>query len=328
MKDLLTTAGEHLNAIRDLIARSKDVDVAVAFWGAGASDALILPAKRRGPRTRILCNLTSGATNPGEIEALMRAKCQVRTSPRLHAKIWLGSTSLIVGSANASANGLGLEGAELTRWEEVSYRIMSLDAIAAARVWFESQWESAKPVNDDILHLAWEEWRKHRDNRPLLAGKRPRNLVAAVRADVEQFRDREIYVALESEELDKRGETELAKRRESHGNAVDCWQDWNAMPKGATIIDWWYTPKDITPQGFYVTPSAEELAANTIMLTRPKSKIVFVKEVRSLHGLDLGPIKLWIKAIEAQKRKMRKPNDWCVPFFPFAEEFLLPLLQA
>ena len=60
-----------------------------------------------GKNVRIICDLLSGACNPVEIEKLKGLDgVRVRTRDRLHAKVWIGGNDVIVGSANASHNGL------------------------------------------------------------------------------------------------------------------------------------------------------------------------------------------------------------------------------
>ncbi len=64
----------------------------------------------------IVCDVRSGACNPAEICWLQNVlgTQRVRTFDRPHAKVWLGREMAIVGSANASANGLGFKGEEAT----------------------------------------------------------------------------------------------------------------------------------------------------------------------------------------------------------------------
>ncbi len=53
--------------LRELTKSSSSIRIAVAFWGAGASEQLGLAP--RAADSRIICNLKSGGTNPDEIRA-------------------------------------------------------------------------------------------------------------------------------------------------------------------------------------------------------------------------------------------------------------------
>ena len=86
-------------------------DLAVAYFGKGAMQRLGLKAPKGA---RILCDFWSGCCNPFEIELLIRGGADIRDSRGLNAKVYIGSEEAVVASANASANGLGLEGDEVT----------------------------------------------------------------------------------------------------------------------------------------------------------------------------------------------------------------------
>jgi hypothetical protein len=124
---------------------------AVAFWGKGAADSLSTGA-------RIICNLTMGGTNPSVIRKLWRrSKNSVRHNPRLHAKVYIGSSQAVVCSANMSANGLRFEGAEVTGWIEAGALLSDVTQVAK---WFEELWNSSSSITDADLKAAEEQWRK------------------------------------------------------------------------------------------------------------------------------------------------------------------------
>src|SRR5205085_9503170 len=104
---------------RSLKTQDTEISVAVAFWG---KDALKKLGIKKGTKARIICNLSSWACNPKVIEALwlLKPSVQVRSHPRLHAKLYIAGRHVIVGSSNASANGLTLEGDELAGWVEAN----------------------------------------------------------------------------------------------------------------------------------------------------------------------------------------------------------------
>ncbi|GGE59148.1 hypothetical protein GCM10007421_37180 [Halopseudomonas oceani] len=125
---------------------SDPLRVAVAFWGAGA-DELVDPSKRY----RIICNLTEGGTNPAVIRMLLTCpNVEVRYLPGLHAKVFIGASQALVGSANFSANGLGIGAEPGAGWHEAAVLV---DAVEVT-TWFEAHWQSALPVAEQVLFEA------------------------------------------------------------------------------------------------------------------------------------------------------------------------------
>lgn len=81
--------------------------LAVAYWGQGALEALF-PGRVKG-QVHVVLNVAHGGTNPSTLDALMkRFPDRVRVNDALHAKIYASQSGAVVGSANASAGGLGL----------------------------------------------------------------------------------------------------------------------------------------------------------------------------------------------------------------------------
>jgi phosphatidylserine/phosphatidylglycerophosphate/cardiolipin synthase-like enzyme len=111
--------GEETTAeIVKLAKSSKKVRMAVAFWGNGATKGLNLG--RSGYTVNVDCNLKSGGTNPHEIENLQTNGVVVQQRDTLHGKVYLFDKEVIVGSSNASANGLALQGNEISGWHEAN----------------------------------------------------------------------------------------------------------------------------------------------------------------------------------------------------------------
>jgi hypothetical protein len=83
---MFISSTDYKTHIDTLIQQSDEIDIAVAFWGKGASKYL----EASGKRCRILCSLTTGGTNPSEIEKL-QATHEVRHLEDLHAKVIIGT---------------------------------------------------------------------------------------------------------------------------------------------------------------------------------------------------------------------------------------------
>jgi hypothetical protein len=151
--------GEALRKKIKAVMAEPDVCCAVAFWGRGAEDLLAHADKNN---IRIICNLASGGTNPVVIAKLPRAK--VRQLNTLHAKVYIGASHAIVTSANASANGLGLEDCEQDCWLEAGYVV---DDIGPLKVWFEGLWKTeSKEISPTDINDACIKWKSRRRMRP------------------------------------------------------------------------------------------------------------------------------------------------------------------
>jgi hypothetical protein len=85
-------------------------------------------------------------TGPLKLRVLMDAGVAVETHSQLHAKVWIGDDRIVEGSANASADGLGLEGSELTRWIELCHETSDPKIIDNAKTWFEYLWSRSHSV--------------------------------------------------------------------------------------------------------------------------------------------------------------------------------------
>jgi hypothetical protein len=87
-----------------LLKTAKHVDAAVAYFGQGGANMLPL---RKGHRLVVDMSartVRSGATDPREIEKLMRRGVLAFTRHNLHAKLIVADKSVLCGSANISKN--------------------------------------------------------------------------------------------------------------------------------------------------------------------------------------------------------------------------------
>jgi PLD-like domain len=164
--ELLITA-ETANWLKKLMRAPGLARLAVAFWGNGAVRNLGL-GQRKG-ETRILRDLFSGGCNPDEIKRLLKPKIEVRYLKGLHAKLYCTDDGTVVGSSNASTNGLGDEDAELAGNIELNVFFDAKSLQVAAREWFDRQWKDAElnVVDNDIAESAPGVW-KRRPSQTLL----------------------------------------------------------------------------------------------------------------------------------------------------------------
>ncbi len=100
----LLTEIEAPEAIKKLLADAETAKFAVAFWGKALRFRKIGHFRKREAAQKYLQSPVS-ACNPTEIRELLKLapSVEVRTNPRLHAKVYWTPTGVVVGSSNASA---------------------------------------------------------------------------------------------------------------------------------------------------------------------------------------------------------------------------------
>lgn len=147
------------------ICSGSDVRCAVAFWGKGAVRELFGNGDA-GRTIRILCDIEMGGTNPDELELLRDMPgCEVRVLKGLHAKVWISEEGVVVGSANASNNGIGFQ-SEIGDLIEVGTAHGLKSKIGqAADDWFKKVWRKGKRLSEEQVERARLLW-----NRRIVAG--------------------------------------------------------------------------------------------------------------------------------------------------------------
>jgi hypothetical protein len=152
--------------IRRIMKKQGEALIAVAFWGDGGATTAGVLGRTNG-KTRVLCDLFSGSCNPDEIATLRKSKIEVRSLDGMHAKVWCVDEEIVIGSANASANGLGFEGKELLGNTEAAVLVNDSVFAKKVRAWFEKCWRDlqtrkigSKEVDD--VRALWELRRRQR----------------------------------------------------------------------------------------------------------------------------------------------------------------------
>ncbi|TBF36990.1 hypothetical protein ELG88_18070 [Rhizobium leguminosarum] len=159
-----------LSEIRSLLANTDEATLVVAFWGRGAIDALGLD--KHWKSLRIVCNLDSGACNPAEVRRLrlLKGDIDVRTDWRLHGKVYLTQEGVVMGSSNASSNGLAVEGAALKAWAEANIYSTDVAFLEEVNIWCRERIENSLTVTDEALALAQDAWDLRIRSTPPLGG--------------------------------------------------------------------------------------------------------------------------------------------------------------
>jgi hypothetical protein len=265
--------------------------MAVAFWGEGATQALGLDDK--GEAVTVLCNLVSGGTNPEEIRRLQEHSVNVFQCDTLHSKLYLfDDSTLIIGSSNASANGLALQGAQLSGWHEANFLIKDQEIYRAASDWFDGL--SHRDIQDEDLQRARRAFERRRRAVPdQLEGHL--TLIEFMRQNPENFRNKRIFVCAYREDLTDAQKRIILDERDDTGNSNIDGFGW-AVPEDASLICFWIGPRwGIAFDGYWDTtrrPHSRNACG---------SQVWFAERIRDINGISnhgssaewAGPLKKW-----------------------------------
>lgn len=160
------TDSQILEAVRQLVQRDGELLAAVAYWGKGAGHETGI--RTREQPARILCDLLSGSCNPEEIVRLKSCRnVGIKHRDNLHAKVWTIGNEILVGSANASMNGLGF--AQTGPSIEAAIHLSNAEIARSVQGWFNQQWHRAKCIDDRLLQVARFRWnRKQHATNPTI----------------------------------------------------------------------------------------------------------------------------------------------------------------
>lgn len=247
--------------IRRLAKRCRDLRIAVAFWGTDAAKTLSLTGAKGG---RIICNLESGACNPKEIRKLRALKkFKVKTHAQLHAKIYWSPEAAVIGSSNASANGLVVDADAAKGWREANIWFDQEDELRHVGIHFNSLWKQGKPITNKLLKDADIKW-KNRAKTTKVLSIDSKTLLAAFSEDPAAFRDEQIFLAMydggpsrEALSEEKKWKAVKPSERFSDGlivksSGMTTYEHWKKMPAGAWLIDCSYkNPKRPKVHGIY-----------------------------------------------------------------------------
>lgn len=245
-------------------SKKRKVRFAVAFWGKGIIDELSIDPSN----TEIVCNLSMGGTNPDVIIELLDQGAVVRHSNQLHSKLYLTDSIAVIGSSNASANGLSMEGKECSGWLETNI-VFSAEKFRElyedAETHFESIWTAATPLDeldDPALVKASEAWKKKRHSNPFIGVEEDKDLLWHIEYKPEVFKDgHEVYIVVTRAEGSNEYQSKLIEEQqkfEGHtGCTDDSWlsgyEDFGELPKDAYLVDFHIGPKlgNFSFEGFY-----------------------------------------------------------------------------
>lgn len=180
-------AGSELSAAIRHVLGGSDRRCAVAFWGKGSSDLFDRDSSERD--LRIVCDISMGGCHPDALRSIGAPDdADVRYYDGLHAKVYLSDRGVVVGSANASDNGVGFgtKGAVLV--EAGTFHAPASQAWANASDWFEALHPDALQVDAAALERAGRLFRPRRARHAPVAG-RAGSLLDMIVADPDRFDD-------------------------------------------------------------------------------------------------------------------------------------------
>lgn len=207
--------GTELTAGIRTVVTARPVDMAVAFWGDKAVERLALPDDLSG--YRIACDARSGACSPTALTELLERGALVVDVPGLHAKVYWSPRRMVVGSANASTNGLA-EDAEVVAGLEAGIWTDDIAAIDKAHGWFKTILQGRNALRPVDLKEVAELWDRRRRGRPLRTTTLAEALLSNSQALTERSERVYVYTTEEAPEAVKR------RYRESEAFDEEAWE--------------------------------------------------------------------------------------------------------
>lgn len=218
-------------ALREHFAASKNISLAVAFWGAGATRDLGLDKRLDA---KIVLNLAMGGTNPAEVVFMRELGLDVRQADDLHGKVYLFDDVAIIGSSNASSNGLAFQNGDGLGWREANILVEDAQTVDSARLWVRGL--TTRPITEEDLDLAQIAWRKRRDAIANISD------VTSLLDQLEQrpgfFRDRAVYLTVWMDQMDPEAVEALEEIKGSEGlRNLSAWQSFPDLPREGHFLD-------------------------------------------------------------------------------------------
>lgn len=262
--------------------------LAVAFWGRGAADLL---GRSSANGARVICNLSLGGTCPDEIRTLQDRGAEIRHLPTLHAKLGVVGDVSFLGSSNMSRNGFGsLEECNVVyRGEraEIAYQ-------------FETIWSRAVPVDESILIMAEQIWRRRRtfEARRRIEVAPNGTLLDLLRCDPKVLDHLPAFVVTYEPNESEERERANAEVRERFGVEWECYEDWEELPDEGYFFDFveeegqfkwngiWRRDPDVPgPRGFQAAQRVVQISGRGIGNGGPNALSGALRRMRTHRNL-------------------------------------------
>lgn len=235
------TEREAKTLIRAKIKASGNSRLAVAFWGSGACEELQI--EQNSKNVSIICNLRMGGTNPAEIEEMIKRGIKITQSDALHAKVYLFDDGVLIGSSNASSNGLSFQDGELHSWVEANVYIEEDQLLAAVSEWFGRI--ETRAITPKDLAYAKLQWRKRRSITGSISSiDENQSIFQKMRAASTAFDDREIFACFYGQPMmNAEGKRGLKVAKREFGNNVDAFQNFAGLPSEGKLLCFCFGPR-------------------------------------------------------------------------------------
>lgn len=304
------------NEIKRMLGDGNAVRAAVAYWGVAATKELGIA---KGMDLTVVCDVRGGGSNPDEVKELIRllGTQKVLTHDGLHAKTWVGVNKAIVGSSNASANGLGKEGSEVASLVEANLLTNDPTVITSLNAWLDDVvFRNARIVTDDDLNIGADRHRRRRDGRAM---PEVGDLLSLLRTEPESFVDRNVFVWVwDPNSPAEWAFAELASiQADRNDKSIDFYQDVSnpPPPPGAYILDFGGPSTKAKFVGLY-----QVLKDHPIHQTKNKSgSLLLCRPVKMIEGIPIGDRAIWRSAAR-RAAALRNRDTWQI--VEFARQFL------
>lgn len=262
------------------ISHRKKIHYAVAFWGTGSVENLKIEDTAGG---KIICNIQSGCCNPDEIKKLMGIKgIEVRTDAKLHAKVYSSSDGALLGSSNASTNGLAMDGQLAKGWKEANLLVRNKQILAEIDEWFEARWSEleGQKITAEMLKDARKKWQSQK-RISMLRSHSDENGISLLKSALmapEEYLGIPIYIRIFTEDLSKEDEEVL----ETHAEKIH--QDIKEYPMSG-FRDW-----PLKPNSWYVSFSLKNGKGGFDGISRTLEKLIEIphKDKKETGTLSLA----------------------------------------
>jgi len=298
---------------------------AVAFWGLGAG--VDLGITLMGARAKVICNLATGGTNPQAIRQLIGAGVQVRQRDDLHAKVYLFPEGVVIGSSNASSNGLSMQGHECSGWTEANLLTAEPHILRELGTWFDQHWGTARDVTEDDLAAAWNIWSRRRRHilRPSMSWDE--DLLTMLARNPDAFDGDRLYLVVYSSNMDQDGNDAVAAARKSRGVGAQLggFQDWDTLPDDADLLSIYWGPRGgFRCDGYWAMPPIrDEVPAGegVVQLAQRIAADVYPPPGRRDHWLEA------LKRLQASEGWNPEDGTAVVRMENFAREIVMPMMD-
>lgn len=234
--------------LKRIFSNADDVRIAVAFWGKQAKKLLHLNQVKSA---RIICNLQSGACDPLLIKGIRddpRKNLHIRTHRKLHAKIYWTSSAAIVGSSNASTNGLVPVGPDDSGWREGNVCVTDKETLDEIGRWFLDLWGKSLRIRNSMIEdaIAKANERAQRSSELLISGQ---SLLSSAMANPKAFEKFRINLGFYDDDLSADIARDLSRRRESErdtatpdgislaARGLGYLENWKSIPTDSWFIE-------------------------------------------------------------------------------------------